>query len=62
MKQGIPQQPGNGQIAHLIAFSPSYFVFKNENVKVKVKYSFKSLFCILVFYDPPSTLGLSPPT
>jgi hypothetical protein len=33
--QGIPQQPGTGQIGRLIAFSPSYFV-----VKVKVKYSF----------------------
>jgi hypothetical protein len=36
--QGIPQQPGTGQIARLIAFPSSYFVFKNENVKVKVKY------------------------
>jgi hypothetical protein len=32
---GIPQQ-----IARLIAFSQGYFVFKNENVKVKVKYGF----------------------
>jgi hypothetical protein len=28
------------QIACLIALTPGYFVFKNENVKVKVKYSF----------------------
>jgi hypothetical protein len=27
-------------IAHLIAIFPGYFVFKNENVKVKVKYGF----------------------
>ena len=42
--QGIPQQPGTGQIAHLIAylfiFFPSTFDFKNENVNVKVKYGF----------------------
>ena len=38
LMQGIPQQPGTGQIARLIAFPSSYFVFKNENVKVKVKY------------------------
>jgi hypothetical protein len=38
--QGIPPQPGTGQIARLIAFSRGYFVFKNENVKVKVKYGF----------------------
>jgi len=38
--QGIPQQPGNGQIARLAAFFPGYFVLKIENVKVKVKYSF----------------------
>ena len=31
---------GTRQIAHLIAFFPGYFVFKNENVKVKVKYGF----------------------
>ena len=31
-EQGIPQQQ--------IAFPPVYFVFKNENVKVKVKYGF----------------------
>jgi hypothetical protein len=37
---GIPQQPGTGQIVRLIAFPTGYFVFKNENVKVKVKYSF----------------------
>jgi len=47
------------QIAGLIAFSPSYFVLKNENVKVKVKYSFV-LDTGLV--NPPSTIGLSPPT
>ena len=35
-EQGIPQRPGTRQIA----FSPVYFVFKNENVKVKVKYGF----------------------
>jgi hypothetical protein len=29
-----------GQIACLIAFYPDYFVFKNENVNVKVKYGF----------------------
>ena len=29
-----------GQIARLIAFFSSYFVFKIENVKVKVKYGF----------------------
>ena len=41
MYQGIPQQPGTGQIAHLIAFSPRLLcVVKNENVKVKVKYGF----------------------
>jgi hypothetical protein len=38
--QGIPEQPGTGKIARLIAVFPSYFVFKNENVKVKVKYGF----------------------
>jgi hypothetical protein len=38
--QGIPEQPGTGQIVRLIAFSRGYFVFKNENVKVKVKYGF----------------------
>ena len=38
--QGIPQQPGIGQIARLIAFFLGYFVFKNENVKMKVKYGF----------------------
>jgi hypothetical protein len=32
--QGIPQQWGTSQIA----FFPCYFIFKNENVKVKVKY------------------------
>jgi hypothetical protein len=37
---GIPQQLGTRQIARLIAFSQGYFVFKNENVKVKVKYGF----------------------
>ena len=46
LKQGIPQQPGTRQIGRLIAFPPSYFVFKNENVKVKVKYGF-------VLQDPP---------
>jgi hypothetical protein len=34
--QGIPQQPDTMQIA----FSPSYFTLKNENVKLKVKYGF----------------------
>jgi hypothetical protein len=34
--QGIPQQPDTTQIA----FSPSYFTLKNENVKLKVKYGF----------------------
>ena len=38
IRQGIPQQPGTGRIARLIAFSPSSFVIKKENVKVKVKY------------------------
>ena len=38
--KGILQQPGTRQIACLIALTPGYFVFKNENVKVKVKYSF----------------------
>ena len=38
--QGIPEQLGTGKIARLIAVFPSYFVFKNENVKVKVKYGF----------------------
>jgi len=38
--QGIPQQLGTKQIAGLIAFSPGHFVFKNKNVKVKVKYGF----------------------
>ena len=37
---GIPQQLGTGQISPLITFPTGYFVFKNENVKVKVKYSF----------------------
>ena len=46
---------GTGQIARLIAFFPSCFVFKNENVKVKVKYGF-------VLQDPPYTLELLPPT
>jgi hypothetical protein len=44
--QGIPVA---GQIARLIAFFIGYFVslfFKNENVKVKVKYG-----CVL--QDPP---------
>jgi hypothetical protein len=44
--QGIPVA---GQIARLIAFFIGYFVslfFKNENVKVKVKYG-------CVFQDPP---------
>ena len=36
--QGLPQQPGIRQIAHLIVFSP--LLFENENIKVKVKYSF----------------------
>ena len=31
--QGIPQQPGTGQIACLIAFFPGYFVFNNENAQ-----------------------------
>jgi len=36
--QDIPYQPGTGQIACLIASPPPrYFVFKIENVKVKVK-------------------------
>jgi hypothetical protein len=43
--QGFPQQLGTVKIARLIAFSPIYFVFKNENVKVKVKYG------ILVLQD-----------
>jgi len=30
----------SGKLSRLIAFSPGYFVFKNENVKVKVKYGF----------------------
>jgi len=34
------KQPSTGQISSLIAFSPGYFVFKNEKVKVKVKYGF----------------------
>jgi hypothetical protein len=38
--QGIPKQPGTGQIVRLIAFFSGYFVFKNENVKEKVKYGF----------------------
>ena len=38
--QGIPQQPSTGQIVRLITIFACYFVFKNENVKVKVKYSF----------------------
>jgi hypothetical protein len=42
------------QIARLIAFFPSYFKKKNENVKVKVKYA---LLCIVVLQDPPFTLG-----
>ena len=37
---GIPQQLGTEQISPLITFPTGYFVFKNENVKVKVKYSF----------------------
>jgi hypothetical protein len=28
MKQGIPQQPVNGQIAHLIAFFPQLLCFQ----------------------------------
>jgi hypothetical protein len=40
MVQGIPQQPSTVQIGRLIEFPPCYFVFKNENVKVKVKYGF----------------------
>ena len=38
IKQGISRQPDARQIASLIAFFPGYFVFKNENVKVKVKF------------------------
>jgi hypothetical protein len=38
--EGITQQSDTAQIAHLIAFPPRYFVVKNENVKVKVKYGF----------------------
>jgi hypothetical protein len=45
LMQGIPQQQGSGQIACLNTSPPPYFVFKNENVKVKVKYGFV---CILV--------------
>jgi hypothetical protein len=41
------QQPETGQNGHLIAFFPSYFVFKNENVKVKVKYGYWFIFCNL---------------
>jgi hypothetical protein len=41
----------SGKLSRLIAFSPGYFVFKNENVKVKVKYSFVylqgKLFCYM---------------
>jgi hypothetical protein len=40
LTQGIPQQPGTRQIAYLMAFYHGYFVFRNENVKVKVKYGF----------------------
>ena len=46
--QGIPQQSGTGHfIARLIAFSSSYFIFKNENVKVKVKYD---LLCFVYWF------------
>jgi len=38
--QGIPQQPGTGQIACLITFFPRLLCFQNENVKVTVKYGF----------------------
>jgi hypothetical protein len=38
--QGIPQQPSTGQIASLIPFFSPLLCFKNENVKVKVKYGF----------------------
>jgi hypothetical protein len=40
LTQGIPQQPGTRQIAYLMAFYHGYFVFRNKNVKVKVKYGF----------------------
>ena len=38
--QGIPQQPSTGLIAGLIPFFSPLLCFKNENVKVKVKYGF----------------------
>jgi hypothetical protein len=58
--QGIPHQPGTGQNACLIAFFPSYYVFKYEYVKVKVKYSF--VLHTGFAGSPPSTLEWSPPT
>jgi hypothetical protein len=45
----IPHQLGTGENARLIAFFPSYYVFKYEYAKVKVKYTF-------VLHDLPSTL------
>jgi len=38
--QGIPQQPGNRTKWPSYCIFPGYFVFKNGNVKVKVKYGF----------------------
>jgi hypothetical protein len=55
LKMGISQH-----IACLIAIFPGYFVFKNKNVKVKVKYSF--VLHTSFAGSPPSTLELSPPT
>ena len=51
-------------------FTPAYFVFKNENIKLKVQYGFglhtglagSHLTWTLAHLDPPSTLGISPPT
>ena len=36
MGSGHSTAGGTGQIGRLITFFPGYFVFKNENAKVKV--------------------------
>jgi hypothetical protein len=53
--QGIQQQRCTGQISHLIAFFPGYFVFKNEKCQSESKIR-------LCLQHPPSTLELSPPS
>ena len=58
--QGIPQQPGTGQIARLIAFFPGYFVLKKLICQSESK--IQLCFAYWFFRIPPSTLELSRPT